>query len=67
MVIKNESWSFAKDFWWDVASAAYQVECAAKDEGRGGHSIWSTISFKLCKTPSLHGLLKIILLPEYQS
>ena len=31
---KNESWKFPKDFWWGVASAAYQVEGAVKDEGR---------------------------------
>ncbi|TKX25586.1 beta-glucosidase-like protein 1 [Elsinoe australis] len=32
---KNESWSFPKDFWWGVASAAFQVEGAVRDEGRG--------------------------------
>jgi len=31
----NNSWSFSKDFWYGVASAAYQVEGAVKDEGRG--------------------------------
>lgn len=31
----NKSLKFPKDFWWGVASAAYQVEGAVKDEGRG--------------------------------
>ncbi|RDI82971.1 hypothetical protein Vi05172_g6805 [Venturia inaequalis] len=35
----NKSLKFPKDFWWGVASAAYQVEGAVKDEGRGP-SIW---------------------------
>jgi hypothetical protein len=25
-IVKNQSWSFPKNFWWGVASAAYQVE-----------------------------------------
>ncbi|EME76923.1 glycoside hydrolase family 1 protein [Pseudocercospora fijiensis CIRAD86] len=37
--IKNESWSFPKDFLWGVAGAAYQVEGAVKADGRGP-SIW---------------------------
>jgi hypothetical protein len=39
VMAKNQSWSFPKGFWWGVASAAYQVEGAVKDEGRGP-SIW---------------------------
>jgi hypothetical protein len=46
---KNESWEFPKDFWWGVASAAYQIEGAAKDEGRGP-SIWDVSS----RSASLH-------------
>jgi hypothetical protein len=42
MAAKNESWKFPKDFWWGVASAAYQIEGAAKDEGRGP-SIWDVL------------------------
>ena len=37
--VKNASWSFPNDFYWGVASAAYQVEGAVKAEGRGP-SIW---------------------------
>lgn len=40
---KNESWSFPDDFWWGVAGAAFQVEGAAKDEGRGP-SVWDALS-----------------------
>ncbi|KAF1983921.1 glycoside hydrolase family 1 protein [Aulographum hederae CBS 113979] len=36
---RNASWKFPKNFWWGIASASYQVEGAAKDEGRGP-SIW---------------------------
>lgn len=59
---KNESWSFPKDFWyvhtleiiarsnlsnrWGVAGAAYQVEGAAKDEGRGP-SVWDVLSHRV--------------------
>ena len=43
MAVKNSSWSFPKSFWWGVASAAYQVEGAAKAEGRGP-SIWDKVS-----------------------
>lgn len=39
MINRNESWKFPAGFWWGVASAAYQVEGAVKDEGRGP-SIW---------------------------
>ena len=42
MVTKNQSWSFPKGFWWGVASAAYQIEGAAKAEGRGP-SIWDVL------------------------
>ncbi|KAK8152904.1 glycoside hydrolase superfamily [Phyllosticta citrichinensis] len=43
---KNESWSFPKDFKFSVSSAAYQVEGAAKDEGKGP-SIWDCLSHRL--------------------
>lgn len=39
LTAKNESWKFPKGFWWGVASAAYQIEGAVADEGRGP-SIW---------------------------
>lgn len=42
MMVQNSSWSFPSDFWWGVASAAYQAEGAAKDEGRGP-SIWDVL------------------------
>lgn len=32
--VRNESWSFPRDFWWGVAGAAYQIEGGAKAEGR---------------------------------
>lgn len=35
MYAPNASWSFPSDFWWGVAGAAYQIEGAVKDEGRG--------------------------------
>ena len=35
--------SFPKDFWWGGATAAYQVEGAANEDGRGA-SIWDTFS-----------------------
>jgi hypothetical protein len=38
----NSSWHFPTDFWWGVSSAAYQVEGAVKDEGRGP-SIWDVL------------------------
>lgn len=34
---------FPRDFWWGAATAAYQVEGAAKEDGRGP-SIWDTFS-----------------------
>lgn len=43
---KNQSWSFPKGFWWGVASAAYQVEGAVKDEGRGP-CIWDVLSHRV--------------------
>lgn len=46
METKNQSWSFPKGFWWGVASAAYQVEGAAKAEGRGP-SIWDVLTHRV--------------------
>lgn len=43
---KNESWKFPKDFFWGVASAAYQIEGAAKDEGRGP-SVWDVFTHRV--------------------
>lgn len=59
LVPKNESWSFPEHFWyvcgvifkvqsltffrWGVAGAAFQIEGAAKDEGRGP-SVWDALS-----------------------
>ncbi|KAK8182831.1 glycoside hydrolase superfamily [Phyllosticta citribraziliensis] len=43
---KNESWAFPKDFKFGVSSAAYQVEGAAKDEGKGP-SIWDVLSHRV--------------------
>src|SRR5690242_11167963 len=37
---------FPKDFTWGVATAAYQIEGAAQDDGRGA-SVWDTF----CKRP----------------
>lgn len=48
-VVTNSSWSFPKDFQLGVAGAAFQVEGAAKDEGRGP-SVWDKL---VCF--SLHG------------
>lgn len=42
----NASWKFPKDFYLGVAGAAYQVEGAVKDEGRGP-SVWD----KLVRVP----------------
>ncbi|PQE19413.1 glycoside hydrolase family 1 protein [Rutstroemia sp. NJR-2017a BBW] len=42
-VTKNESWKFPAGFWWGVASAAYQIEGAAKAEGRGP-SVWDVFT-----------------------
>ena len=36
---KNESWAFPKGFWLGVAGAAFQLEGAARAEGKGP-SIW---------------------------
>ena len=41
--------SFPKDFWWGSATAAYQVEGAAAEDGRGP-SIWDTFSHTPGKT-----------------
>lgn len=41
-VVTNSSWSFPKDFQLGVAGAAFQVEGAAKDEGRGP-SVWDKL------------------------
>lgn len=35
MATKNESWSFPKDFYLGVAGAAFQIEGAAKADGKG--------------------------------
>jgi hypothetical protein len=35
MMMTNSSWAFPTNFFWGVASAAFQVEGAVKDEGRG--------------------------------
>jgi len=59
LVPKNESWAFPEHFWyvcntmlrlhsltffrWGVAGAAFQIEGAAKDEGRGP-SVWDALS-----------------------
>lgn len=40
---KNESWKFPSGFFWGVASAAYQIEGAAADEGRGP-SVWDVFT-----------------------
>lgn len=45
-VVANASWKFPKDFQLGVAGAAYQIEGAAKDEGRGP-SVWD----KLVRVP----------------
>lgn len=42
-VVANTSWSFPKDFRLGVAGAAYQVEGAVKDDGRGP-SIWDKLT-----------------------
>ncbi|TKA82053.1 hypothetical protein B0A55_01520 [Friedmanniomyces simplex] len=46
MELKNESWSFPKDFWWGVAGAAWQVEGAVKAEGRGP-SVWDVLAHRV--------------------
>ncbi|PSR90668.1 glycoside hydrolase superfamily [Coniella lustricola] len=42
-MVLNSSWSFPKDFWLGVAGAAYQIEGAVKDDGRGP-SIWDKLT-----------------------
>ena len=44
-----QSGEFPKDFWWGTATAAYQVEGAATEDGRGP-SIWDTFSHTPGKT-----------------
>lgn len=46
LVTANQTWKFPAGFWWGVASAAYQVEGAAKDEGRGP-SIWDVLTHRV--------------------
>ncbi|KAK1051732.1 hypothetical protein LTR74_016697 [Friedmanniomyces endolithicus] len=46
MEVKNESWSFPKDFWWGVAGAAWQVEGAVKADGRGP-SVWDVLAHRV--------------------
>lgn len=46
LTTKNSSWSFPKDFWWGVAGAAYQIEGAVQDEGRGP-STWDVITHRV--------------------
>ena len=61
MASKNESWKFPAGFWWGVASAAYQVEGAAKAEGRGP-SIWDVLLHRVTGTrlPTRLGMLLTI-------
>lgn len=49
LATKNETWKFPKGFWWGVASAAYQIEGAAADEGRGP-SIWDVFTHRATET-----------------
>jgi len=42
----NNSWHFPSGFWWGVSSAAYQVEGAVKDEGRGP-SVWDVLTHRV--------------------
>ncbi|KAF2230995.1 glycoside hydrolase family 1 protein [Viridothelium virens] len=44
--MKNQSWSFPSNFFWGVASAAYQVEGAVKAEGRGP-SVWDVFTHRV--------------------
>ncbi|KAF2672260.1 glycoside hydrolase [Microthyrium microscopicum] len=46
LVSANNSWRFPSSFWWGVASAAYQVEGAVKDEGRGP-SVWDVLTHRV--------------------
>ena len=41
--VNNLKNTFPSDFWWGAATAAYQVEGAANEDGRG-MSIWDTLS-----------------------
>ncbi|CAD6441255.1 bb7ff2ce-734c-442b-aa67-1f41e43e1353 [Sclerotinia trifoliorum] len=52
LVAKNESWKFPSGFWWGVASAAYQVEGAAADEGRGP-SVWDVFTHNAASKSTL--------------
>ncbi|KAJ8068525.1 hypothetical protein OCU04_004075 [Sclerotinia nivalis] len=49
---KNESWKFPSGFWWGVASAAYQVEGAVADEGRGP-SVWDVFTHNAASKATL--------------
>lgn len=42
MASKNDSWKFPKDFQLGVAGAAFQIEGAARDEGKGP-SVWDKL------------------------
>lgn len=56
----NSSWSFPNDFMLGVAGAAFQVEGAAKDEGRGP-SVWDKlVRYVLDGSTKDTGLLGII-------
>lgn len=45
-MMKNESWSWPEGFYWGVASAAYQVEGAVRDEGRGP-ATWDVLTHRV--------------------
>jgi len=49
----QDYYSFPKNFLWGVATASYQVEGAAKDDGRGP-SVWDTFSHAPGNTASDH-------------
>lgn len=44
--VRNESWSFPKDFLWGVAGAAFQIEGAPDVEGRGP-SVWDVLTHRV--------------------